>query len=217
MPLVTLAMLQARVYSRLDNNQFLYPAFQVTAALNEALRVLNLSTGFIQGTYQMPGWSQSNRVWYDVPAQILIPLRVFFEGNALKRTTVWNLGASHPNWTAETTANTGIPVSFWAPCGLTKFAIYPADSIGGQDISVTGVLEPTPLVNLTDIVNLPNEYASAVDLLAAHVLQLKESSKIFSQSSADYQKYLSVNKHMTMWKGLTQPAYFIAEAQQAKT
>ncbi len=217
MPLVTLGALKARVYSRLDGNTLLYQPSEVASALNEAVQVVNLSTGFIQGTFQIPGWSQANRIWYDTPAQILIPLRVTFEGMYLQPTTLWQLGASYPNWTADTTSSVGLPVSYWVPCGLTKFGIYPADSLGGCDIRVTGVMEPVPLVADTDILNLPNEYASAVDFLAAHTLMLKESSTIFAHGSTDYQKYLSVNKKMTIWKGLTQPRYFIPEAQQAKT
>ena len=217
MPLVTLATLKARVYSRLDNNSLLYATAEVVDSINEALRVVNLSTGFIQGTYQITEWSQTNRIWYDVPAPILIPLKVSFEGTTLRRSTLWQIGSTFPTWTADTTANVRMPVSYWIPCGLTKFAIYPADSLGGCDIRVTGVLEPIPLLFDTDVVNLPNEYASAVDLLAAHILPLKESSAIFAQTSKDYQKYLSVNRSMTIWKGLTQPRYFVPEAQQART
>ena len=216
MPLVNLATLKARVYSRVDSNRLLFTAPEVQAAINEAIQVVNLSTGFIQGTFQIPGWSQVNRIWYDTPAQILIPLRVTFEGQYLQPTTLWQLGASYPNWTADTTNSTGLQVSYWVPCGLTKFGIYPADSLGGCDLRMTGVLEPVPLVNDTDVLNLPNEYASAVDLLATHTLILKESSAAFAQGSKDYQKYLSVNKQMTIWKGLTQPRYFVPEAQQSR-
>jgi hypothetical protein len=122
---------------------------------------------------------------------------------------------SFPRWTADTTANTGMAVSYWIPAGLRKFAIYPADYLGGQMIQVTGVQEPGPLINATDKVPMPNDYVASFDNLASHVLLLKESPAIFAQGSVDYQKYLSVNKEATIWRGLTQPRYFI-QAQQPK-
>jgi hypothetical protein len=216
MPLLTLQGLIDRVYARLDNNQLLYPTYPVVVwAINEAIQVLNLQTGFIQTTLQVPGWSQQNRVWYDVPAGIVIPTRVQFESTYLQPATLNGIGQTYPNWTGDTTANTGLPVAYWIPAGLNKFAIYPADALGGQDIRVTGVAEPAPLVNLTDAVPMPNEYVSAFDLLAAHTLQLKESSAMFAQSSTDYQAYMRTMKKAAMWRGMVQPRYFV-EAQQPK-
>ena len=216
MPLLTLQSLVDRVYSKLDNNQLLYPTFPVVVdAINEALLVLNLQTGFIQTTIQVPGYSQQNRVWYDVPDGIVIPTRVQFENTYLQPATLNGIGQTYPNWISDTTANTGLPVSYWVKAGLRKFGLYPADALGGQDIRVTGVAEPAPLVNLTDAVPIPNEYVSAFDLLASHTLQLKESSALFAHSSLDYQAYMRIMKKAGMWRGMIQPRYFV-EAQQPK-
>jgi hypothetical protein len=215
MPTLTLQTLLDRIYSRLDDNRLLYSLLRVVDAINEAIQALNLQTGFIQTTIQVPGASQANRVWYDVPAGIVIPTRVQFESWRLQPATLNGIGQTYPNWVADTTANTGLPVSYWIPVGLTKFAIYPADALGGQTIRVTGVAEPTPLVNLTDAVPMPNEYVSAFDLLAAHTLQLKESSTMFGQSSLDYQAFMRIMKKANIWRGMVQPRYFV-EAHQPK-
>lgn len=215
MPLLTLNDLVARVYARLDGNASLYSLPRLVDAINEAIQVLNLQTGFIQTTVQAPNYSQTNRVWYDVPAGIVIPTRVQFEAWYLQPATLNGIGQMYPNWTSDTTANTGLPVSYWIPAGVTKFAIYPADALGGQDIQVTGVAEPTPLANMTDSVPIPNEFVSAFDLLAVHTLQLKESSTMFGQSSLDYQAFMRIAKKASMWRGMVQPRYFV-EAQQPK-
>ena len=190
---------------------------QVVDAVNEAIQILNLQTGFIQTTVQVPGYSQINRVWYDTPTGIIIPLRVQFDVNYLQSATLNGIGRIYPNWTIDTTALTGLPVTYWIPAGLKKFAIYPADSLGGYSIYVTGVQEPVPLVNLTDVVPMPNECVSAFDLLASHTLQLKESSALFAQSSNDYQGYMRMMKRMAIWRGMVQPRYFVSEAQQPAT
>jgi hypothetical protein len=215
MPLLTLADLQNRVYSRLDQNSLLYPISQLNDAINEAIQVLNLQTGFIQTTVQIPGWSQQNRVWYDVPSPIVIPLRCQFEGSYLQPATLNGIGRQYPNWTSDTTSNTGLPVTYWIPAGLGLFAIYPADALGGQDLRMTGVQIPPTLVNLSDTVPIPNEYVSAFDLLAVHTLQLKESSEMFAQSSLDYQAFMRVMKKASIWRGMIQPRYFIESQQNA--
>src|SRR6185295_14476337 len=131
MPNVTLADMQDRVYNRLDRNSQLYPVDQVTYYINEALRVLNLFTGFLQTSVPVPTLSVANRVWYDTPSPILIPLKVQFEGTYLHKYSLTKLGQLHPRWTAENTYNTGCGVTRWTPAGLTKFGIHPADSLGG--------------------------------------------------------------------------------------
>ena len=215
MPLLTLNDLVARVYARLDGNTLLYGLARIVEQINESLQLLNLQTGFIQTTILVSGGSQANRVWYDTPEGIVIPTRVQYGHNYLQPATLNGIGQTYPNWISDTTANTGLPVSYWVKAGLNKFGLYPADALGGEDIRVTGVAEPTPLVNMTDAVPMPNEYVSAFDLLASHTLQLKESSAMFAQSSLDFQGYMRVMKKAGMWRGMIQPRYFV-EAQQPK-
>ena len=79
---------------------------------------------------------------------------------------------------------------------------------------VTGIQYPAPLVNATDVVPFPNEVLIAFDLLAAHTLQLKESSEEFAQSSDDYKRYLSQIKKITIWRGWVSPRYYSQRGQQ---
>ena len=214
MPLVTLAQLQSRVYTRLDQNTLLYTQQNITDSLNEAIRVVNAATGFQQGTIQVPGLSQANRVWYDVPQGILIPIRCQFESGYLNKYFPNQIGKAYATWLTDTTDNSGLPVSCWVPCGFSKFAIHPADSIGGSPIFISGVLEPTQLVNPTDAVNMPVEYTDILVNLSAQTLCLKETGALFKQSSLFYQTYLSQIKKFLLWRSAIMPRYYVPELVQ---
>lgn len=212
MPSTTLSALTTRVYNRLDNNTQLYNQTEITLAINESIRCINLATGYIQTTQALV--SRAGQVWYDVPLGILIPLRLQFEGTFLERTSVVNLGSTTPQWPQESTGSTGTSVSHWLTNGLLKFAIHPADSVGGNMIQVTGVAEPVQLTLPTDIANIPDEYTEMIEDMSVVTLALKESGKIFSDASSMYQGYLSKLKKMTMWQHARWPAYYVEELQE---
>lgn len=219
MPSFTLADLSNRVLDRLDQNVALYTQPEVNSAINEAIRVLNLACGFLQVTVLIAGSSVANRFWYDVPfgpGNIVIPLRVQYEQTYLRKYNLNEIGRAYPQWLTETTATTGQPVQHFIPFGIRKFAIHPADAVGGGDLSVTGVQEPIPLVNPTDVVQWPNEVTPAFDALAAHTLMLKEGGAIFSAATADYQQYIRIMKKLTIWKGMVWPSWFVPEGQQVR-
>jgi len=196
----------------MDNNNLLYPQSEVLIYVNEAMRVLNLFTGFLQTTVDIPGDSVANRVWYDTPDPIVIPLRVQFEGDYLYKNSLNKLGQVYGQWTAETTANTGRPVSHWTPVGLTKFGIHPADAIGGGVISVTGIRNPA-ILGINDIIPIPNEYAEPLEELAAFSLQLKEGFPLFEKAAMMYTKFLSRMKDQARWRKDTMPAYYVEQKE----
>lgn len=206
--------LDRRVLARVDGNELLYPQVERYRYVNEAIRSINLLTGFQQASLLLPYYSQSNRVWYDVPQRIIFPLRVQFENTYLQPSSMLNIGRSIPRWTSETTGNTGQQVSSWVRFGIRKFGLHPADSAGGYAITVTGVVEPPLMVNPTDKIQFSNDILSAFDLYCSSAITLKESTKEFAMQSQDYQKYLSLMKKLTMWKGLVAPRYFISEVSQ---
>jgi hypothetical protein len=216
MPTVTLAQLQERIYSRLDNNTLLYEQVEVTARINECMRTLNLFTGILQVTLQTPTLSQPGRVWYDVPQGIIVPIRVQFSDTYLNKIFPTSMGMSNARWVSDTTANTGLPVSEWVPCGFTKFALHPADSIGGSEIFVTGIMETPLLINQTDTVAIPNEFTDALVLSASATLMLKETSKLKEQGNAVLSDYYKILKKIQIWRNWLQPRFWIAELTEKK-
>lgn len=205
MPLLTLGDLDARVLARVDNNTELYPTSVRYAAINEAIRIVNLLTGTQQTS--VPLTSIADRLFYDVPSGILIPLRVSFERTFLEPTTVDCIGRSNRNWTQATTLNTASPVSLWVKFGLRKFAIWPADGAGGGQILVTGVAEPTLLTQPTDTINWNNGIISVFENYVLTVLQLKESRETFQEAMLGLPAFQQMMQKLTIWRGMQQPMY----------
>lgn len=215
MPIVTLAELQTRIYDRLDNNTLLYTAPEVTNAINECIRVVNLAVGFLQITDNVgTGVTIANQVYYSTPASILIPMRVQFESTYLQKVFPNQIGKSNATWVTDTTTTTGQEVSEWIPIGLTTFAIHPADALGGGALQMTGIAEPAPLVNPGDSVPIPGEYSDTIVNLSAQVLSLKESSAEFKTMAAYYQVYLSLIKKAAIWQNARMPRFFLPETTQ---
>jgi hypothetical protein len=125
------------------------------------------------------------------------------------------IGETYPTWTADTTQSVAMPVSFWVPFGLAAFAIYPADSQGGNEILVTGIAEPPLLENLSDTISIPNEQAEALDRLCVNVLTLKETATVLQQSFEEYRAFQRQVKKIKMWQGLAQPSLWNPEGRQA--
>lgn len=215
MPTVTLLQLKNRVFSRIDDNRLFYAESELTNAINECIRCFNNFTGMIQTTVPVgTGITEPGRVWYDVPESIFIPIRVQFEDTYLQKTFANQIGKSNATWVRDTTDNTALPVSQWVPCGFKKFAIHPADSLGGAALTMTGVAEPALLVNDTDTVVIPNEYTDPVVLMASQVVTIKETAALFKQSAAYYQQYLHIMKRASIWRGTVMPKFYIPETVQ---
>lgn len=207
MPTFTLADLRTRVLDRLDNNDLLYPNVDIDATINECQKITNLVLGYYQGTVVLPGYSQPKRSWYGIPPGIVVPTKVQWESRYLQPIDLNAIGQQRPRWTTETTRNTGYPVSEWVRWGLNLFGIWPADSEGGSQILVTGILEPVPLVNATDTVTWSSDVTNCFDLYCSHVLQLKESEAIFKQATSDFDGYQRVIKRLTWVQGMAMPRW----------
>jgi hypothetical protein len=181
-PTILLSDLRARTLARLDGNSILYTTPEVDAVINECIRVTALFTNFYRTTVQLPGWTVANQLVYDTPSPILKITSVMYEGRQLNYASLRELARTRRNWATDTTAAKGQP-DYWAPIGLTKFVISPKDSVGGNDLSLTGIGEPPLLVNATDVFQMENEFIELVPEYCSHRLQLKEGGKIFSDAS----------------------------------
>jgi len=213
MPSFTLADLKQRVWDRVDNNVDLYPASEVTSELNEAICAYNLYTGVIQGYAHVPGYTIANQVVYSVPTGILVAQHVAFEGRTLSKVSIRKISLLRRNWLTETTTATG-PVARWVPIGIDTLAIHPADAVGGKDLLVSGIAEPTPLVDDADTITLPDEDAEAIEELAGATIVLKEGGKAFADVSLLYRRFLSTVKQKMLWQSAKLPRYWLLQAAQ---
>jgi hypothetical protein len=180
----------------------------ITAAVNEFYKIANVTCGINQMPVSVPGFSIAGQLKYAVPSPILIPLTASFEGRMLKRISLGALARNYRTWASDTSIKMGV-TQRWSQIGIDKFVIHPIDSIGGRDISITGVVEPTPLVNSNDTISLEDEYIQMAVDYAAHRVQLLEGGAIFEQASLLLNKfYEGINKRL-MYQGYKFPNYAI--------
>jgi hypothetical protein len=213
MPSVTLADLIEHVYGRLDGNTAFYREPEVVAAINEGVTLLNLVTGFISTTGTIT--TAANQAIYNIPASVLIPQRVAFQGRALNKTSVWRLGHSNPTFLRDTTETTQCAVSDWYPVGVGKVGIFPVDAVGGRTLSVTGVATVTPpMVNDTDSIPYPSEYGDFIEDYAAHVCQFKAGGIISAMAMKAYQGLTGRINDIRRFKAKVAPKYYIELKQE---
>lgn len=206
--LYTLQDLDDLVLARLENNSVMWETAERYDIINECLQSINLVTGFYQGTAAAM-ISVAGQLIYAVPAGVLYPLRCQFESSQLDPVPITRIGRDYRTWTTDTTAKLG-SVARWVPIGINYFAIHPADSLGGNSIFVTGVMETPVLVLPTDAISLEDQY---VDLLVNAVysrLPLKLSGPATLAALSVYQKeVLPSLKRLTVFSSMKWPKFFV--------
>lgn len=209
--LYTLQQLSDSIYARLESNTLLWTQAEVTSVVNEALRAINVITGFYQGT-PTPLISVAGQLVYATPVGMLFPQRVQFEAATLDPIPITRIGQDYRTWTTDTTQSTGGPVARWIPIGINYFCIHPADSLGGGSIAVTGVLETPVLVLPDDTMVLSDEYATLVVEYGASRLPLKIGGPSAAAAMKLYQtSYLPTMKKLTRWQQLKFPRFFVLD------
>jgi hypothetical protein len=209
MPSVTLAALQQATIDRLEENSQLYPLPDLTIAINEAYRQINLMAWLNQATVSVPGFSVAGQLVYQTPTPILIPLVAYFEGKQLGKSSLGSMARTHLSWATDTSIKNGIPRE-WVPIGINQFVIRPADSIGGRDIEISGVVEPVLLVNPGDVISVNDDFETMIVNLAAHRIQLREGGKVFASSSLLLQSFYHEMKQLCKLQQMRYPRYFVA-------
>lgn len=209
MPNPTLKDIKDQVYAKLEDNREMYKEDEVRDAINEGYRILNLFCGWVNATVPVSTtYTIADRVIYDVPYRIVIPQKVSFEGQALEKVPLSVAALNLPIFLRSYTSSTGQNVSRWIPIGLRKFAIYPADSVGGGLLEVTGIANPIVMLNDSDRVVIPKEGINAVVDYAAHSVQCKLQGEPFMQSLSLYRSFEELMKLNKMWSTYKQPRMY---------
>jgi hypothetical protein len=187
----------------------LYSDAEIHRAMDDAIRVANAHTGYVQQTTSHSNFTVANQSIYSVPSGYLFFTKVALSGRVLDKTSVKALSNRHPEWLGETTTNTGIPVSRWAPIGLNRFCLHPAPSTANLTITCSGVKETSSLTLDTSVIPFPDEMSDMVEDLVVHYLQLKEGGLIFNQAVALYQKFLSKMKELSRYSTYRNPRFYV--------
>jgi hypothetical protein len=189
---VTLTVLQQRLQDRYDNTPF-WTNEEARTSLNEALRVWNALTGYWR-TRKTNLVTLTNDPWHPLTGSLTYRTRIELNGVALKPTSIFSMDNHRPNWEGETTATGGaVPntVKFWMPAGLQLIALWPADAVGNQTLTVDGVVSTPVLINGGDFVDIGEEEINTLTGYALHVLTFKIGGAVFKATMPLYQAFLA--------------------------
>lgn len=186
----TLQDLQLRMAEKYDSSIF-WTADEATDAINEALLMWNLLTGFWKDTITI---TTTNGNWdYALPSSIVFGMRVEYDGKPLGFASMQDMDNGKPGWQGQTTTSGGsVPttVSKWLPLSIDMIAIWPADE-GGHTLTVDGVSATPKLVDLTDFIDIGAEALNVILGYALHALALKEGGDRFEGTMPYFLQFLS--------------------------
>jgi hypothetical protein len=172
---VTFGALRTDLKASMDSSSF-WTNEEYRLAINEALRLYNLSTGLWHE--RVVTTTVADQVYYTVDSNLLHNTRVEFNEYTLTVENVDDMDASRPTWEGQTTATGGsVPTrpKVWIPVGIRTFALWPADHAGNNGLVIDGVAD-TPIFTeavASDYINLGQEDHDAILTYAQHVLQFK--------------------------------------------
>lgn len=161
-------------------------------ALNEALRMFNLWTGFWKRRIAFSA-PKPYAHWISLPSSIVYGMRVEWGGFPLSPSSISDLNNLRPHWRGETTLMGGdIPSrpSCWAPAGVTLLAIWPADAVGCAEYVIDGVADTPVLSSDLDFLDLGEEELHALLGEALHICAFKESGPRFFATRAHHREFL---------------------------
>jgi hypothetical protein len=202
----TLTTLLARLALRYEQAVYWTPA-AATMALAEAMRLWNLFTGLSRLTASVlttendsyidlttastgiaaPQWLKITRVRIPSPARELNP------------TSLAGLDLSFPGWERHTTltaAGVGTAPRYWAPAGMARLAIYPADTTilaggnGPRTLAIDAIVCANVLVAGTDYLDLGDEELTALLGYALHVLSFSKGADALAATRPLYLAFL---------------------------
>lgn len=187
---VTLAQFRQQLKDKWESVPFWTDA-DALLAINESLRIWNLLTGYWKR--KAPITTVANQVWYQVGSTLLYGLRGEWQGLPVTYNSVFDMDYGHPGWEKETTASGGnIPnrVVHVIPKGLTLFAIWPADAVGGNSLLVDSVRATPTLVNDTDYIDIGQEEFGALLGFALHIAAFKQGGLRWKSTQHYYQEFI---------------------------
>lgn len=185
---VTLATLRQELKDEFESVPY-WTDPEATAALNEAMRIWNLLTGYWKRREIIP--TVAAQVWYPLTSTMVYGVRVDFQDHPLEITSIHDLDNGRRNWEGETTTNSGVVAPYlFAPAGLNLIAIWPADAAGGNTLVVDAVRQTPILVADADFVDLNQSEHRPLICYALHYLAFKEGGRRFQATQAYYRRFL---------------------------
>ena len=187
---VTLATLQLRLRERHESSAY-WTDEEGRLAINEALRVWNLLAAAWKKreTLAVP----ANHVWITLPGALSFAVRAEANSVPLEQASLFDLDCGRVSWEGERT-NTGgvVPTSpsHWAPAGVFRVAVWPAQGLIPWTLTVDG-LRATPVLRApADTVDLNQVEERVLVGYGLHYLAFKQGGKFWASTRKYYQEFL---------------------------
>lgn len=192
----TLASLTSLVYARLQNNTAFYVqagggCLEIQEAINEALRVFQLGTGYWRSRASVP--TVAKRCVYALPAGAITPLRLCYNTAPLDVASVFDIDNAYPGWQSQTTLTAKAPnaPTLWGPFGAPNlFFIWPADAAGSNTLQLDYIAVTPVLVNQTDYVSIDSSMLQPIVDYCNHVLSFKRGGQVFLATMPMLQSFM---------------------------
>ena len=203
---VTLAQFRTELQEKLESVPF-WQNSEANNAINESLRQWNMLTGQWKKSQTTP--TVANQIWYTFSSSFVYNMRVSFNGQSLDITSTGSLDNGRSSWEGETTAS-GSPVPtrplHWAPSGLRRLAIWPADAVGANSLLLDGVCITPVLTADADFLDLAQSEHDAILGEALCLLTFKEGGSRFEAAKIFHQQFLLAASQVN--ERLSASAYF---------
>jgi hypothetical protein len=159
---ITLLELKAALAGRYDGVPW-WTETDARQAINEAMRVWNVATGYWRTTTTAP--LVPNDIYAVVPLAVSMPTRLTFAEKGLAITSLFDLDHARPGWQGSR----GDPWA-WVPVSLRLVVVYPATEEIGQSVGVEGLMATPVLTNDADTIDIGAEEQNALLSYALHAL-----------------------------------------------
>lgn len=164
---------------------------EATYALNEALRMWNLLTSMWNKREVVP--TRFKQYYYNLPQALVYGAKVEWNGIPLRRTSLAEMDYGHPAWENEHIDSGGnVPTRpvIWLPVGVTRFAIWPADTDDDNSLTIDGVNRTPILITGTDYMDIGQEEYDAVLAYATHYLAFKGDKMKWKATTSLYKRFI---------------------------
>lgn len=148
-------------------------------------------TGYWNTKFWQP--TVAGQVWYTTPTPLLYDIRINWNDKPLGISSLINLDNAWPNWEGQVAGQSGIPSypSKWAPAGLQRFAIWPADAYSNNSLMIDGTADTPILINPTDTIDIGPSALTALSGYALHVVSFKSGATVLKKTQPFYDQFMA--------------------------
>lgn len=160
-------------------------------AINEALRVWNMLTGYWKTTLNIT--SVANQHYYELSTNLTLATTFSYLNNPMAEESAKGLDNGRPTWQGEN-VNTGLDVPSipknWVRHGCRLIAIWPALAANGLTIVAEGVAKTPVLTNANDYIDIGQDELAYIEGYALHRCSFKLGGDIWKSTFKYYREFI---------------------------